>query len=170
MDFFLRYLQFREHAYAYVSEGEAETVLGLEPLLERSSSEELREMGNMKIGMLVTLKNLARMVDGDSRSAVLSNISPVVSKNGNRPAAKTTALNHLALFEEDKMIASLQEPESRGLLLIRNEMETINFSFPLKGTEGEVSINLLDASAKLIPRIGSDGNGGCASTCAYPEI
>ncbi|MFC4302935.1 Ger(x)C family spore germination protein [Cohnella boryungensis] len=158
LDFFLRYLQFREHAYVYVAKGMASSALDNQPLLERSSSEELREMGNLKLGMLVTLKKLTQMVEGDSQSAVLTVIEQVSQKQKNGTRQMTTSMKGLAILRKDKLVAIIQEPVTRGLLLIRNELETMTYSFSLAGLDGTASVNLLRARAHLSPVIAANGD------------
>ncbi|RTE11466.1 Ger(x)C family spore germination protein, partial [Paenibacillus whitsoniae] len=153
LDFFLRYLQFREHAYVYVTPGRAISVLDLQPLLERSTSEELREMGNMKLGMRVTLKRLAQMIEGESQSAVLTVVDPVSWRQVNKPAQMTTAIQDVAVFDKDKLSSMLDRQETIGLLLLRNELETMNFSFRLQDTEGVVGVHLIQANARFTPKI-----------------
>lgn len=70
VDFFLRYPQFREHAYIFSSKDSAKNILALLDPLERSSSESLREMANMNLGTRVTLLELSQSLQGASGSAV----------------------------------------------------------------------------------------------------
>lgn len=74
VDFFLRYPQFREHAYMFSSQDSAKDILALLDPLERSTSESLREMANMNLGTRVTLLELSQSIQGASGSAVLTRI------------------------------------------------------------------------------------------------
>lgn len=64
IDFFLRYPQFREHAYVFSSERAAKDILALLDPLERSSAESLREMANLKLGTRITALELGKSIEG----------------------------------------------------------------------------------------------------------
>ncbi|MCU6797720.1 Ger(x)C family spore germination protein [Paenibacillus sp. WQ 127069] len=157
IDFFLRYDQFREHAYVYISKEKAEDILKLQPPLERSSAEVLREMGNLKLGAQITLKELAQKIDGASQGAVLTRIHITPFAAAVDPVHNNIQISGLTVLTKDKYVGSLQEKATLGTLLICNELETIIFSFPIEGTTGEISVNLLHAKTKLTPHIDKKG-------------
>ncbi|MEI7024202.1 Ger(x)C family spore germination protein [Paenibacillus sp. y28] len=164
MDFFLRYLQFREHAYTYISREKAEDVLKMNPPLERSSAEILREMGNLKLGNRTTLKELAQAVDGPSQVAALTQIRavPLLTETGTKQS--NLLVHGLGLIKKGKYIGEIQEKVSLGTLLFRNELETIIFSLPMEKEKGEVALSLLKAKSALKPSIDADGNWSIAFT------
>jgi hypothetical protein len=98
------------------------------------------------------------MVEGDSQSAVLTVIEQVSQKQKNSSRQMTTSMKGLAILRKDKLVAIIQEPVTRGLLLIRNELETMTYSFGLAGLEGTASVNLLRARAHLSPIIAANGD------------
>lgn len=125
MDFLLRFSQFREHAYVYISETKAEDILSLLPPLERSSAEALREMGNMKLGTKMTVLDLAQALEGLSKSAVLSRLKIAPPEPGQNKKATMPFIFGLALIKEDREIRVVTEPMSLGVLMLLNQLDNI---------------------------------------------
>lgn len=157
IDFFLRYVQFREHAYTYVSKNKAADFIKLQPPLERSSAEVLREMGNLKLGAQITLKELAQKIDGASQSALLTRIRIVPFSAATDPTHNNIQVAGIDIFNKDKFVGSLEEKSSIGILAVCNELETKIFSFPIPGFPGYISVNLLHSNTRMIPHIDNKG-------------
>lgn len=157
IDFFLRYVQFREHAYMYISKERAVDLIKLQPPLERSSAEVLREMGNLKLGAQITLKELAQKIDGASQSALLTRIHITPFATAADATHNNIQVTGIAVFKKDKFVGNLEERANLGILAITNELETKIFSFPIDTSGGHVSVNLVHAKTKMVPHIDEKG-------------
>ncbi|WP_341279039.1 Ger(x)C family spore germination protein [Paenibacillus sp. FSL H8-0537] len=125
MDFLLRFSQFREHAYVYISEPKAQDILSLLPPLERSSAEALREMGNMKLGTKMTVLDLAQALEGLGKSAVLSRLKIPRPESGQSKLATMPYIFGLAMIRNDREIHVVTEPMSLGVLMLLNQLDNI---------------------------------------------
>ncbi|OAS21617.1 Ger(x)C family spore germination protein [Paenibacillus oryzisoli] len=157
IDFFLRYIQFREHAYMYVSNDKAVDLIKLQPPLERSSAEVLREMGNLKLGAQITLKELAQKIDGASQAALMTRIHIIPFATAADATHNNIQVSGINVFNKDKLVGSLEERASVGILTICNELETKIFSFPVNTSAGYVSVNMLHSQTKIVPHIEKNG-------------
>lgn len=153
LDFMLRFLQVREHAYVYISEKMAEDIMALVPLLERSSAEALREMGNMKLGANMTILELAQAIEGPAQSVVLSRLLIPAPEPGQSSNSVMPLIKGLALIRNDKYITTVQEPLSIGMLILLNQLENTVFTIPMKQEPGALSIKPLNIRTVLKPHI-----------------
>lgn len=153
LDFLMRYSEFREHAYVFVSEKKAKETLALLPLLERSSAEALREMGNMKLGTKVTVLDLAQSIEGVNRSAVISRIKIPVPEQGQNEQTTAPFIRGLVLFKGDSYIQTVTEPMSIGVLILLNQLENTVFTVHPDQADEDISLKPLNMETKLIPQI-----------------
>lgn len=153
VDYLMRAPQPRERAYVYVSKGKARRVLELHSILERNTSEVLREMSKSKLAMNVTLTELAYMLKGESRTAALPYLKELPPIAGLDPNKTNGYVNGTAIFKKDKMIGLIDEHTSRGLLWLRNEMKTAVITVHPESSPGTVSLRLARSMTKLTPRI-----------------
>ncbi|XEC94702.1 Ger(x)C family spore germination protein [Paenibacillus tarimensis] len=153
LDFFARHPQTNLRSFMFVSEGNAKDVMSLLPPLERSSSEVLRELAKSETMMKVTLKNLLRMLVGDARAAALPLVSILPPENSSKPSETIAYINRTAVFRRDKMIGSIDDKLTRGVLWLRNEIRHANVTVRPKRGEGYVSMTLLRANTELVPVI-----------------
>ncbi len=123
MDFLLRHPEPRERTFVYISEGKAKEILDVVPRLETYSSEVLREVSNKLIGMQVTIQDVDEMLT-DITDAVA--IPYVRIKSEKHTEGKDTKFPHIdgtAIFHRDKMIGTITESETRGILWLRDEIK-----------------------------------------------
>ncbi|MBA9028202.1 MULTISPECIES: Ger(x)C family spore germination protein [Bacillaceae] len=153
LDFLLRHPQPRERAYVYVSEGKAKPILELLAPLERYSAEGLRELSDLHIGMKVTLQDLDEKLIGIVQAAALPIVDIHPPGKGQEKLQGEPYIAGTAVFKKDKMIGNLTEKETRGILWIRNEIEAYTVTFKPGAEKGEISINPIKASVKLVPEI-----------------
>lgn len=154
IDFFLRYPQFREHAYVFSSKGQAKSILEMLDPLERSSAESLREMANLSLGSRVTLLELARSIEGTSRSAILSQLLVASSNREDMGQQENTPLmKGMSLYKNDKYAITVTEPRSVGVLLLANQLNDIILPITLPPYKGTISILLAEARTIIRPRI-----------------
>lgn len=153
IDFILRHPQLRQRSQLFVSKQKAKEILSLSPPLERDSSEVLRELGNLKIGMEVTTKEVSQMLiseSGDCALPLIKILPPEAGKDNKETIAYITGT---ALFKHDKMVGQIDDSVTRGLLWLRNEVRLAIITVQPEKAEGYVSMNLLLANSKLIPKI-----------------
>ncbi|MBB6444299.1 Ger(x)C family spore germination protein [Bacillus benzoevorans] len=153
MDFILRHPEPRERAFVYISEGKAKDILEVVPRLERYSSEVLREVSNKLIGMQVTIQDVDEMLTDITGSVAI----PYVKIKSEKPLeGKETMFPHIdgtAIFHRDKMIGTINESETRGILWLRDEIKGYTVSVELAGERGLVSLNPVSAHISLKPKI-----------------
>ncbi|MFD0711599.1 Ger(x)C family spore germination protein [Paenibacillus sp. GCM10027626] len=156
MDFLVRHPQPRERAYMYVSKGKAAAALEVSPPLERSSGEVLRELSDLQIGIQVTMKELNKMLTGESQAATLPYVHILPPEKGSKETQTIPYIYGSAIFKKDKMIQRITEKTTRGVMWLRNEIKEYTVTFQHeneKGEKGAISLKPIKAKVKLIPRI-----------------
>ena len=153
LDFLLRNPGPRERAYVYVSEVEPKTILEISPNIERFSAEVLREITNNRIGMRTTLQDVEEKLSGVSRAAALPYVKIKTEQLSEGNPLKYIHINGTAVFNKDKMIGTLTEAETRGVLWLRDEIKGYTVSVEIEDEEGLVSINSVSTHVRLTPQI-----------------
>jgi spore germination protein KC len=156
LDFLLRHPQPRERANVFVSIGKGKPILESVPPLENYSGEVIRELSDLHIGMLVTLQNLDEMLTGKPQAAALPLIKILPPEKGQKKLQGIPYIVGTAVFKKDKMTGTMSEKETRGLLWLRDEMESYTVTLQPKGVKGEISLNPVSAKVKIIPQIIND--------------
>lgn len=153
IDFFLRYPEFREHAYVFSSAAPAEEILALLDPLERSSAESLREMANLGLGAKITLLELVRSIDGPSKTALLSRLLISPLEIGQEKLSTTPYFKGISLFKKGKYVRTVEEPLSGGVLLLANELNNFIIPISIKSSKGVIAIRLNEANVSIQPHI-----------------
>ncbi|MDD9271216.1 Ger(x)C family spore germination protein [Paenibacillus sp. GCM10023248] len=153
IDYLMRAPQPRERAYVYVCKGNARQILEMNTRLERNTSEVMREIGKSKIILSVTMADLAQMLANQSGSAALPLLEILSPKSPSNPDRSESFVNASAVFKDDKMVGSIDDVTTRGLLWLRNEMKTAVITVTPEGVSGTVSLRLLKSKTKLEPLI-----------------
>ncbi|WP_330502163.1 Ger(x)C family spore germination protein [Peribacillus frigoritolerans] len=156
LDFLLRHPQPREKANVYVSKGEAKPILESLPPLENYSGEVLRELSDLHIGMLVTMQDLDEMLTGRPQAAALPIVKILPPAKGQTKLQGIPYIVGTAVFKKDKMTGTMTEKETRGLLWLRDEVESYTVTFQPKGVKGKISLSPVSAKVKIIPQIIND--------------
>ncbi|MEV5028312.1 Ger(x)C family spore germination protein [Paenibacillus sp. LPE1-1-1.1] len=155
-DFLVRHPQPRERAYMFVSKGKASESLELFPPIERSSSEVLRELADLQIGVKVTLEQLSMMLKGDAEAAALPLVHILPKVKSAEPLQTIPYLMGAALFKKDKMVGQISEKTTRGVMWILNEIDEYTVTFTMDGNKDLVSLKPVKAKVKLLPKIEGD--------------
>ncbi|NOU97273.1 Ger(x)C family spore germination protein [Paenibacillus sp. LMG 31456] len=155
-DFLVRHPQPRERAYMFVSKGKAADSLEVFPSIERSSSDALRKLSDLKVGFRVTLEQLSMMLRGDSQSAALPIVKILPLKKSSGPLQTIPYMMGIAIFNKDTMVGELSGKVTRGVMWVRNEIEEYTVTYKTDDMEGLVSLNPVKAKVKLIPQIIGD--------------
>jgi len=156
MDFLLRHPQPRERAYLYVSKGNPKAALESIPPLERYSGEVIRELSDLHIGMQVTIQDVQEGLIGVAQAGALPLIKILPPAKGEEKLQGIPYIVGTAVFKKDKMVGTMSEKATRGILWLRNEMEAYTVSVKPEGVKGDVSLNPVSARVKLIPQIRND--------------
>lgn len=151
IDFLVRHPEPRNRADIYVSKGRALDVLNIYPPLERYSSEVIRELSDLHIGMEVTLVDLRKMLRGEGGAAALPMIDIQKPKKGEEELAVAPYIFGTAIFKKDKMIGHISEQATRGVMWLTNEIQTTTVT--VKDKHGVVSLNPIREDTKLIPKV-----------------
>ncbi|WML44224.1 Ger(x)C family spore germination protein [Neobacillus sp. PS3-40] len=153
VDFILRHPQLRERAQLFVSEQKTKEILNLIPPLERDISEVLREFGSFKIGMEITAKDFSQMLISESQAGAIPWIKILPPEQGEKNQS-IAYITGTAIFIKGKMIGRIDDSITRGVLWFRDEVRiaTITVKPKVRGG-GYVSMNILRANTKLIPKI-----------------
>ena len=106
--------------------------------------------------MQTTLKDLDEMLTGVSQAAVIPYLKIGKQKKSDGKTVKYIYIDGTAVFRKDQMIGTITEPETRGILWLRNEVQGYTISVEIEGEEGLVSLNPVSARVKLIPQIRQD--------------
>jgi spore germination protein KC len=153
IDLMLRHPQIRESAYIFISDKKAKKMLELTPSLERSTSEVLRELAKSKIGVEVTLKDLNQSLSGDAKAISLPWIKELPPDQRSEGKKTIPYITGTAVFKKDKMIGHINDRLTRGVLWVRNEIESYMDTVTLEEAEGYISMRLLRGHSKLLPKI-----------------
>ncbi|MFJ7471608.1 Ger(x)C family spore germination protein [Peribacillus frigoritolerans] len=156
LDFLLRHPQPRERANVFVSKGKGKPILQSVPPIENYSGEVIRELSDLHIGMQVTLQNLDEMLTGKPRAAAIPLVKILPPEKGQKKLQGIPYIVGTAVFKKDKMTGTMTEKETRGLLWLRDEMESYTVTLNPKGVKGEISLNPVSAKVKVIPQIIND--------------
>ncbi|GAA4868244.1 spore germination protein GerKC [Paenibacillus vulneris] len=150
MEFLTRHPIPRERANVFVSQSSAREVMELDPPIERSVSQALRKMAENETGLNITLKELAEMMAGRSRSAV---IPWVEIKPGDGKQAAFAFIKGTAVLKNGKMIGRMNDAETRGIMWLRNEVQKATVTVSPGESNGLVSLQLLRSRTDLIPHL-----------------
>ncbi|WP_102273908.1 Ger(x)C family spore germination protein [Cytobacillus massiliigabonensis] len=153
LDYLVRHPEPRGRAYMFVSTADTEKVLQLMPPLERYSGEVLKELLDFNIGLQVTMKDLDVMLTNAAQSAVLPLIKIYPPSEGKMENETIPYLSGSAIFSKDKMIGTIGEYETRGIMWIKNMLKDSTITFKPKNEEGKISLNPVRSNIHLVPKI-----------------
>src|SRR5690606_23086482 len=131
----------------------AKKVLEMPAVLERYSSEGIKEQSKLTTGIKVTLKDFEEMLIGNSSAAALPYLKISKEKQMQGQTDKYAHIYGTAIFKNDKMIGKMSERETRGLLWIKNELRDYTVTVRVNDDHGEISLNPVSAQINLIPKI-----------------
>ncbi len=153
IDFLLRASQPRERSYVYVTKGRGKKILELHSMIERNTSEVLREMSNTRTSYTTTLAQLSKMLNDEGQAAVVPWVEQLPPVNPAKPDRAVGYINGTALLRQGKLSGVADDKMTRGILWIKNEMNNAVITIHPKESEGTVSAQLLHSKTKLSPSI-----------------
>lgn len=153
MDFFARHPEPRNRALFFVSKGDAVNILQLIPPMERFSAEVLFEYAKQEVSFSVTMTELQQMIRSKGKAAALPFISILPPQKGDQTFNTIPYLIGTAVFENGKMVGSLTERETRGLLWLRNDITYTSVTVRAKEIQGYITLNPTRTRTQLEPII-----------------
>lgn len=153
LDFFVRHPEPRLRSYVFISDGKAKEILTLRPSLERSVSEALIKLAESEVLMKATLFDLMEMLKEEKGAIVLPMIDKLPPEEGQLPSEPIAYMHHSAVLKQGKMIGSINDQITRGVLWFRNEINESIVTVEPDEAEGIISMNLLKGRTDLVPEI-----------------
>ncbi|WDV98047.1 Ger(x)C family spore germination protein [Brevibacillus parabrevis] len=153
IDYYARHPEPRNRAFMYVSKGKASELLKIMPPLERYSAEVVRKLSELEVGLEVTLLDLQKMFASPTNAAALPMIDMMKPPKKERPQATNPYLFGTAVFKNGKMIGTLSDRTTQGVLWLRDEVSSTTVTIKIKDERGFVSLNPIREKTKLTPLI-----------------
>lgn len=153
LDFFIRHHQPRFRSYVFISTSDPKKILALLPPLEVSSSEVLREIAKSDILMSVTLRDLLLMLNSEAGTAALPMLDILPPEKGKEPLQTIAYIKRSAIFRKDKMIGSVNDKATRGILWLRDEVQQGVITINPEEMNGNITVSVIRSQTELIPQI-----------------
>ncbi|GIP17948.1 hypothetical protein J40TS1_35900 [Paenibacillus montaniterrae] len=153
LDFFVRHPEPRLRSYIFISDGKAKEIIALRPSLERSSSEVLIKLAESEVLMKVTLFDLMEMLKGESGTSVLPMVAKSPREQGKAVLETVSYINRSAVLKQGKMIGSINDQLTRGVLWFRNEIKESIVTVKPEEADGYISMDILKGRTVLIPEM-----------------
>jgi spore germination protein KC len=148
LEFLLRHPAPRERGNVFVSKGSAKEVLQLTPPIERSVADVLRKMARSKTQLDISMSELAQMMAGRAKAAVLPLLAIKQDNQDEFPFIDGTAV-----LKNGKMVGSADAAVTRGIMWLRNEVKRSTVTVAPANADGKVSFQLLRSRTRLVPHI-----------------
>jgi spore germination protein KC len=149
VDFFARHPFPRIKAYVFVTKGNPVELFQISPDLERSTAEAARELAEQKFSLDVSLKDLLQMLAEETRGAAL----PLIMVDRESPSTVAIKVQGTAIFKNGKLVGELNDEMNRGLLWVKDKIDTAAVTIQPEESEGYISFMLINSHTKLKPEI-----------------
>ncbi len=162
IEFFTRQREPRLRTVVGVVPGKASEVMATVSPIELNTPTALRETALFRAGVYVEMRDFVGMLTSETEEAVASRIETVTSGatepggDGLPPAQENppqAAITGTALFQGARLVGFLDERETRGLLWLRDELQTATVTAALGEPGKWVSFELLRAKTELKPHL-----------------
>jgi len=153
LDYISRVREARMRSFILFSKGEAAPILRLTPVIERYSSEAIREEEKAGVGAKIMIKDFFNMLTTEGISPVAAEVAIRSEEKGRNSSKETAAIIGSAVFHKDKLVGWINDKDTRGVLWIRNEMVkgNITVSVPKEKGGGKISVELKKGRTKVKP-------------------
>lgn len=127
--------------YVLVVKGSVPDMMGVQVDQEKFPMEYLREISRSRIGVAVTIGDLARTLASRGADPVMG-LTAVAPPPPGAPASQRPGLRLIgtALFRDDKLVDFMDEHITRGLLWLRGEIQRGIVSVDVPDSSGHVAI------------------------------
>ena len=154
LDYFLRDRESRANIWVIVADGQASELLDFEPKLEKLPARQLAGEVKAKHSTgewpAVDLLEFANHLMERSRAP----LAPLVAMVG-EGEERTAQIVGTAVFRDDKMVGTLSETETRGMLWLQGKIQGAALEGPIDG--GVAGVEVVSATGKMIPVFTEDG-------------
>ncbi|PGN53195.1 spore gernimation protein GerC [Priestia megaterium] len=160
LDFFSRHRQAHLRSYLLFTKGNAIDLLKANPQLESVIAEQIREQEKTGVGLQVRVREFLKRMLTEGEEPAAAQISPLPLEatrenetGGSTASQSTPSLNGAAVFQGDQLTGWLNEKEMRGVLWIRNELESgiLTVTIPTEKDAGKVGAQILKGSTHIKP-------------------
>lgn len=156
IDFHTRYHEPRINSFIMFTKGEASELLNSMPNLESVSAEETKELAKLNVGVTIYVMDFLNMLLTDGIEPFGPQFTSTSLEVNNKNKSKEgQATRGTAVFKKDKLVGWMNEVETRGILWLRNEMETgvITINIPEEKGGGNVSFDIIRTEIKSVPKL-----------------
>ncbi|MFX3635003.1 MAG: Ger(x)C family spore germination protein [Candidatus Pristimantibacillus sp.] len=150
-DYLVRHPLPRERANLYISLSDTTQILQWKPNIERNSAEVLREMSALQTGLSMTLLKAVVELSDESHTVVIPWVKMKGSGNKTSPY-----IGGAASIKHMKMNHLYDVQKTRGLLWVRDEINTAHLTNQIPGDAGQVSLEIINSRSNLKPYIKDD--------------
>ncbi|MDK2985716.1 MAG: spore germination protein [Clostridia bacterium] len=152
MDFFIRDPEIRRLVWVLVAKGNASEVLETKAILEKVPARNIAQLIEARAATsqasAVRLQEFLTRLMSKTTAPIASVIEITREKK-----EKIARLIGTAVFKDDKLVGYLNKSETRGLLWVIGEVKSGIIVVKSPGGNGEVSLEIIHASSKIIPEI-----------------
>lgn len=141
----------RMSSYMIVTKGPGYKMLHATPKFERFPSEAMREMAKGPYIMNVNMKNVAVALGAPGSDPITAYMVVKESEKSEKPSKEVDVLGY-AIFQEDKMIGTLESDAAHGLSWILNQRVVAPVTLNL-GDNQKISTRIFDANSKIKVRL-----------------
>jgi spore germination protein KC len=156
IDFHTRYHEPRINSFIMFTKGEASELINSMPNLESVSAEETKELAKLSVGVTIYVMDFLNMLltDGIEPFGPQFTLTSLDVNNKNK-SKEVQAKRGTAVFKKDKLVGWMNEVETRGILWLRNEMETgvITINIPKEKGGGNVSFDIIRTETQSVPKL-----------------
>jgi spore germination protein KC len=154
IDLFGRLPQNRITAFVMITKGNAAEYFDTDISLEKMSSEFLREIAEQFSKVPVTMKEIidTLLKEGQDLAIpyiMITNSAPNVKKN----ATDNIRANGIAIFRDDRMVATLSKEDSLGLLWMMGTVRETTITVDAPDESGKLTVLLHDNNTKMDVKI-----------------
>lgn len=152
MDYLTRQPTIRERAMVFVSKTTAKEILALNPPIERSVADALREMVNLQTGHGTTVMELAQTLSGKSHAAIVPTVDIMSEAEYQQPFPY---LPGVSIIKNGSMIEQVDTETTMGIMWLKDNIihKAITLEF---AQDQHVSVQLLRGHTVLLPTIRDD--------------
>ncbi|MBU8906636.1 Ger(x)C family spore germination protein [Desertibacillus haloalkaliphilus] len=153
LDYFTRFPESRIRDRVVISHTKAKKLLSEIPHLEKSSAELIRELLEVRLGIMVTIRDVLQSIKEDRMGTVIPVVDLANDMYGASQGKQQIELVGSAIFKEGHLIDVIDVGLTRGLLWFRNEIDKATVTIEPEEEEGFISTYMIHAETKLIPEI-----------------
>lgn len=155
MDFFLRNTEMRPKSWILIADGTAEEVFNIESKFDKIPSQNLaktvKDFHTSSHFKAISIQEFANNLLSEATSPIIPLVK-VIEKN----SQKTISIDGLAVLNKDKMVGTLNETETRGLLWVTGDVTGGVIPISSSDGKGKLSVEIISAKSKIIPQINAD--------------